>query len=324
MKLRLKTFISILASVWLVCVLVSCLQQPTPPLRVSTVLWPGFENLYLADGLGYYKDAPIRLLNYPSTAEQLRAYRNKEIEVASITISDALLLATTNPDIRIVLVTDTSYGGDVVLAKPEIKDLPGLKNRRIGVEATPLEAYMLTRALGKVGMTPKDVKVVSLGIAEHEQAFTKGAVDAVVTYEPVRSKLLASGARLLFDSRQIPGEIVDVLVVSEEALNTHRNSLEVLLKGWFKALDYSKQNPQDAARRVAPREGLTAEQFLEALKGIRIPDLQENQKLLSKVDTSLLNGSKRLSEVMLENKLLSTVVDPTALLDDQLIKNLKY
>jgi ABC-type nitrate/sulfonate/bicarbonate transport system substrate-binding protein len=34
-----------------------------------------------------------------------------------------------------------------------------------------------------------------------------GVVDALVTFEPHRARLLAGGARLLFDSSQIPGEI---------------------------------------------------------------------------------------------------------------------
>ena len=35
----------------------------------------------------------------------------------------------------------------------------------------------------------------------------------MVTYEPVRTKLKSAGARQIFDSSLIPGEIVDVLVV---------------------------------------------------------------------------------------------------------------
>ncbi|HEY9874920.1 MAG TPA: hypothetical protein V6D12_15895, partial [Candidatus Obscuribacterales bacterium] len=75
--------------------------------------------------------------------------------------------------------------------------------------------------------------------------------------------------------------------------------------------------------RMAPREGVTAQQFLESLKGLRIQGLQENQKLLGTTDSSLLKAAKRLSKVMLDNKLLPKAVDPTPLIEDRLVKSLK-
>ncbi|HLO51065.1 MAG TPA: hypothetical protein VK211_21810, partial [Kamptonema sp.] len=68
---------------------------------------------------------------------------------------------------------------------------------------------------------------------------------------------------------------------------------------------------------------VTPNQFLASLKGLRSPDLQENQKLLGKTDSSLLNAIKRLSEVMLEKKLLPGNVDASLLLEDRLVKNVK-
>ena len=322
MNIRYKFLIGLATLVCLVSVLVSCVKEQSP-LRVGTVVWPGLECFYLARDLGYYKDTSIKLVDYPSGSEVLRAYRNGDLEAATITLDEVLLLATTQPNVRVVMVTDTSYGADVILGKPGIKNLQGLKGRRVGVESTALGAFLLTRALGQVGMSPKDVQVISLEVSEHEGAFEKGTVDAIVTYEPVRSKLLATGAKVLFDSRQIPGEVVDVLAVREQVLTSNSTSLKALVNGWFRAIDYLKKHPEDAVARMAPREGVTAQQFLESLKGLRIQGLQENQKLLGTTDSSLLKAAKRLSKVMLDNKLLPKAVDPTPLIEDRLVKSLK-
>lgn len=303
-------------------ILASC-TKAEPPLRVGANVWPGFETLYLARSLGYYDHTPIRLVDYPSGTEEVRAHRNGEIEAAGLSIDEALVLAATNPDVRIVVVMDFSNGGDVILGKPEIQNLQGLKNRPVGVESTALGAFIITRALEQKGMSPKDIKIVSLGVSEHERAFKKGTIDAVVTFGSARTNLLASGAKLLFDSSQIPGEVIDVLVVREDVINNQSKAVQALVDGRFRALDYLTKNPQDAAIRIAPRTGVTPEQFLESLKGLRSPDLQENQKLLGKTDPSLLKGVKRLSQVMLDNKLLPKAVDPTPLLDDRLVKNVK-
>jgi NitT/TauT family transport system substrate-binding protein len=319
-----KSFTLGIATVTLCTVILASCSKAEPPLRVGANVWPGYETLYLARSLGYYDNTPIRLVDYPSGTEEVRAYRNGEIEAAGISIDQALVLAATNPDVKIVVVMDFSNGGDVILGKPEIPNLQGLKSRPVGVESTALGAFIITRALEQKGMSPKDIKIVSLGVSEHERAFKDGKVDAVVTFGSARTKLLAAGAKQLFDSSQIPGEIVDVLIVREEVINKQPKALQALVDGRFRALDYLTKNPQDAASRIAPRTGVTPEQFLESLKGLSSPNLQENQKLLGKTDPSLLNGVKRLSQVMLENKLLPKTVNPAPLLDDRLVNKVKY
>lgn len=304
--------------------LVSCVKEPPPLLRVSTNVWPGYETLYLARSLGYYDRTPIRLVDYPSGTEEVRAYQNGEIEAAGISIDQALVLAATNRDVRIVTVMDFSAGGDAILGKPNIKNLQDLKGRRVGVESTALGAFVITRALGKVGLSPKDVQIVSLQVSEHERAFKEGKVDAVVTFGPPLTKLLASGAKVLFDSNQIPGEIVDVLIVRSSALQNQADTVEALINGRFRALEYLQNNPQDAARRIAPRTGVTPEQFLQSLEGLTQPNLQENQRLLSKNDPTLLNSIKLLSDVMLQNNLLPKPVDTTDLLSDRFVNQAKW
>ncbi len=318
-----KSFILGMAAVTLCTAILASCTKAEPPLRVGANVWPGYETLYLARSLGYYNNTPIRLVDYPSGTEEVRAYRNGEIEAAGISIDQALVLAATNPDVRIVVVMDFSNGGDVILGKPEIQNVQGLKNRPVGVESTALGAFIITRALEQKGMSPQDIKIVSLGVSEHERSFKQGTVDAVVTFGSARTKLLAAGAKLLFESSQIPGEIVDVLIVRNEVIEKQPKALQALVDGRFRALDYLTKNPQDAAIKIAPRTGVTPEQFLESLKGLRSPDLPENQKLLAKTDPSLLNGVKRLSQVMSDNKLLPKAIDTAPLLDDRLVRNVK-
>lgn len=320
----LNNFIlSFIAGLLLVSTLSGCIQNPPDPLRVGFLVWPGYETLFLARDLGHYKETPIRLVDYPSASELIRGFRNKNLEAVTLTLYEALLVAETEPDVRIVLILDSSNGADVVLAKPQIKTLLDIKGRRVGVESGALGAFVLTRALEKVDLMPKDVQIVSLGVSEHEQAFKQGKVDAVVTFEPTRSKLLADDANLLFDSSQIPGEILDVLVVREELLKKQPSAVQDLLNGYFSALKYLKENPQDAARRIAPREGVTPNQFLKSLEGLVIHDLQENKEILGKTNTLSNEKVKKVSQFMVDNKLLNKQSDPTSLFEDSFVKKVK-
>ncbi len=282
MKL-IKAFFYGLATVFLLeFVFFSCAKEPPPPLRVGFVVWPGSESMYLARDLGYYAKTPIKLVDYASDLEIMRSYRNGDIEAAALTLDQTWSLAETAPDFRIVLIQDFSYGGDAIVAKPEIKNLQALKGRRVGLESDSLKAFILSRALGQVGMSSKDVDIVSLVGAEDESALKQRSIDALVTSEPTISKLRAMGAKLLFDSRQIPGEIMDVVIMRESVLIKQTTAAQDLTIGWFRALDYLQLHPADAARRIAPHSGIKPLEFLKSLNSIRIPDVQSNQKICNR------------------------------------------
>lgn len=301
----------------------SCSQKSLQPLRIATNLWPGYEPLHLARDLGYYGDTPIQIVEYASNTERVRAFRNGDVEITSASLNTVLEIAETNPDTRIFLIVDFSYGADAIVAKPEIKNLASLKGRKVGLESSTLGLFILTRGLEEVGLSLADVKTVLLEIPQQEEAFRENRVDAVVTYGPARSNLLATGAKSIFDTSQIPGEIVDTLIGSADLLNTHPAQLNVLVNAWFHALDYMNKNREDAARRMAQRQGVPTEEFKKSLNGIRFLNFIENQQLLAKTDPSFLNRAKRLANFMANNKLLKQNLDPTPLLDDRLVKNVK-
>jgi NitT/TauT family transport system substrate-binding protein len=179
-----------------------------------------------------------------------------------------------------------------------------LKGKRVAVESGALGAFVLSRALTLNGMQAGEVTVVHLETNEQPSAFEKGQVDGAVTFDPYRAQLLRAGATTLFDSTRIPGEIVDLVAVRATVLDKQPKSIQLLLSGWFSALDYMEREPKDAARRMGVRQQTTGEQFLEALKGLRIPSREENLRMLGGTTPELVVTGRRLMALMLEAKLL--------------------
>ena len=320
---RLRAFASLLllTLVPFICAVLifSGCGQPQPPLRIGANVWPGYEPMYLARSLGYCGVDKVQLIDFSSSSEVIRAYRNGLIDVAALTADEALQASEGEAGHRIVLVCDFSDGADVLLAKPDIQSLADLKGRRVGVETTALGAYVLGRALERGGLSSDDVQVVPVPLLEHESAFKSGAVDAIVTFEPHRSRLLASGARKLFDSSQIPGEIVDVLLTRKNLADSQRRDLDALISGWFRALDYLQKKPSDAAARMAVREAVTPEEFLASLQGLKLPDREANLRLLGGSSGNLTATMRQLSATMLKQKIISKSVEPPQL-DDSVIR----
>lgn len=305
-----------LAMLAIFSLLLAACQGETPrSLSIATNQWPGYEPLYLARDLGYYGNADIRLVELPSSSEVIKAFRNGTVDAAALTLDEALLLVQDDIAVKAVLVMDVSNGADVVMARPGIKSLAGLAGKRVGAESSALGAYMLSRMLMVAGLKPTDIEILPLTVDQHEGAYQSGKVDAVVTFDPVRTKLLAAGAHILFDSRRIPNEIFDILIVRREYLQRHSRQVARLEDAWYRALDYLHRKPEDAAQRMAKREGISGAEFREALKGLRIPDHDENDRLLHGANPGLIPPAQRLMKVMAQNRLLRGEVDPARLLE---------
>lgn len=288
----------------LLACLAACAPSPKPTLRVGTNVWPGYEPLFLAADLGYFRDQPVRLVEHSAATEVLRAFRNGALDAAALTLDETLHLAQDNVPLRIVAVLDTSQGADAVLAREPIRDLREIEGKRIAVENTATGAYMLTRLLWRAGLKVTDIEVVPAPVIEHESIFLADRADMVVTFEPVRSRLIALGAHEIFTSADIPGEIVDVLVVREDVLNRDPRAIAALLRGWFGALKYLREHEDDALARLAPRERITQAQLRDMLGLLRIPDAAENMRMLDGSRPALLEPAQRLSATMARHRLL--------------------
>jgi NitT/TauT family transport system substrate-binding protein len=284
--------------------LTGCAREPESALRIGTNVWIGSEPLYLARELGTLDPKAVQLVEYPSASEVLRAFRNEAIDGMVISLDELFGLAADGLQPRIILVVDVSHGADAVVGRPGMRTMKDLKGKRVAVESGALGAFVLSRALALSGMQARDVKVVPLESNEQPGAFVKGQVDAAVTFDPYRDQLLRAGARTLFDSTQIPGEIVDVVAVRASVLERQPKAVQALLSGWVAAIDYLGREPQDAARRMGIRQQTTGEQFLKALKGLHIPSREENLKMLAGVQPELVVSGRRLMALMLEARLL--------------------
>ena len=272
--------------------------EPERPLRVGLAVWPPYELPVLARSLGRLDTARVDLVDYGSATEALRAYRNGVIDAVALTTTYVVQLFSDSQNDRIVLVIDESKGGDGVVATPGIESVRQLRGRRIGVERNSLGGFVLARALQEGGLSTADVQLVSVDITGQEAAFKSGAIDAVVTYEPLRSKLLADGARDIFNSTMMPNEIVDVLVVHESALEPHTTAIRHLVDVWFESLTYLSEHKDDAAARVAPREKVSPEAYLSSLRGTELLDREANRRWLTGQDALIRQHFRRLADAM--------------------------
>lgn len=204
-------------SISLLCFIVvaaSCRPNPEKRLKIGTNIWPGYEILYLARDLGYLDGLPVDLVEMTSASEVINAMRNGTINGAGLTLDETITLLDEGVPLKVILLLDASFGADALLAKPTFQDIEQLRGKRIAIENTAVGAILLNNALESAGMNLNDITIVPCTADRHPVCFDD--VDAVVTFEPSLSKIRKKGAIELFSSKDIPGTILDILVVSED------------------------------------------------------------------------------------------------------------
>lgn len=312
--LKSFTFISLLL------LLSACTEEFHEKHTIASSPWPGYEPLYLARDLGYFDNNKVKLFELPSADITMESFRNHSTDLASLTLDATLELIDEGTKLRILFIMDISNGGDAVLAKPSIKKLSDIKGKRISIINIPLGLYMLNRLLDKAGLERKDVKVFPMPETHQEKFFKEGKVDVVITFDPVKSRLEKQGMHVLFDSSDIPNEIFDLMVVHEDIYQHHFDEICEIGKQWFKTLNYIKGNNKGASERMGKRLGVDAAAYNDMMKGLIIPSLEENKKLLTGEPPTLLEPAKILASIMLKENQLSKIVDVSNVLDKRFME----
>lgn len=261
--------------------LAGCQPAPQAPLKVGMNAWVGYDPLALARDKGLLDARQVKVVELSSSAETLRHFRNGLLDAAALTLDETLRLADEGADIRIVAVLSDSAGADLVLAGPSVAGPKDLRGKTIAVEGTTVGALVLKRLLQAGQLQQSDVVVSRLEAFQHLAALQGGRVDAAVSYEPLAGALRAAGYRPIFDSRAMPGDIMDVLVVRAQVLEARSEQVAELVSGWQRGLLTLQEQPEASARLLAPGVDLTADAYLATLEGLRFFTARQSVDLLS-------------------------------------------
>ncbi|MCK4493587.1 MAG: ABC transporter substrate-binding protein, partial [Methylococcales bacterium] len=133
--------------------------------------------------------------------ESINLYTTGQYDACTMTNMDALTIpAVGGIDSTALIIGDYSNGNDGIVAKGA-KDIKALKGREIMLVELSVSHYLLARALDKVGLSERDVKIVNTSDADIAAIFIAAPNAATVTWNPPLQQVRnAKGATMLFDS----------------------------------------------------------------------------------------------------------------------------
>ena len=303
--------------------LVACQPAPTPPLKLGMNPWVGYDPLVLARDKGLLDARQVKVVELSSSSEVLRHFRNGLLDGAALTLDEALRLADEGVDVRIVSVLSASAGADVVVARPDVRNLSQLRGRRLAVEKTTVGSLMLLRLLQAAGLQPHEVDIRNMEASQHLAALRSDRVDAAVTFEPLAGTMRAEGFVGIFDSRRMPGDIVDVLVVHARVLAQRPDQAEAAVLGWQHGLEALQREPQLSAQALSAGVDLSASDYLATLQGLKFYSASENLRLLSGRPRALGQQSEGLALTLQRMGLLRETPHWGRLLDEDWAQRLQ-
>lgn len=212
----------------------------------------------------------IKMVQVNDYVESVNQYTAGKLDGVVATSMDTLTIpAAGGKDTTVVVLGDYSDGNDGVVLK-NARSMADIKGRSVNLVELSVSQYLLARGLEKSGLKLSDVKIVNTGDADIVGAFSSPQVTAVVTWNPQLSEVKkAAGATLVFDSHQIPNEILDCLSVSSATLKANPALGKALAGIWYETMAVMAKD--DAAGKAARAQmahdaGATPEGYDQQLK----------------------------------------------------------
>lgn len=176
----------------------------------------------------------IEVKQFNDYVESINQYTAGAFDAVTLTNMDAVSIpAAGGVDTTVVITGSTSEGNDSIILKGKDK-LEDIKGQTVNLVEFSVSHYLLARALESIGLTEKDVKVVNTSDADLASAYKTPDVTAVVTWKPIVSSILENpDAKLVYDTKKIPGEVMDLLVANTEVLKDNPKFGKALVGIWY-------------------------------------------------------------------------------------------
>jgi NitT/TauT family transport system substrate-binding protein len=236
---------------FITCCVLSAQQKPS--FTIGWSVYVGWDPYYYMGKSGilrkwadkYGINIRVQRFDY---APSLDAFVAKNIDACAMTNMEALdMPAAAGVDTTAIIVGDYSNGNDAVITRQGL-GLSQLAGKPVLLVEKTVSQYLFERAMAINGLGDqiKRVKYINTSDSDIAAAFmTDASKPAVVTWKPMVSQIVKTkDMKAIFNSSQIPGEILDLMVIRTEILNRPDGSgqkfAKALAGAWYEVMSQMK------------------------------------------------------------------------------------
>jgi NitT/TauT family transport system substrate-binding protein len=258
----------------------------------------------------------VEIVQINDYVESINQYTAGAYDGCSMTNMDALSIpAAGGVDSTALIVGDFSNGNDGIVLKGK-EALADIKGQKVNLVELSVSHYLLARALDTVKLTEKDLTVVNTSDADMVAAYATPDVTAVVTWNPLLSEIAGQPkSKLVFNSAQIPGEIIDMMVVNTETLKDNPDFGKALVGAWYEIMGLMEKNDTASKEAMAKASATDVAGFdaqlkttmlftkpADAVKFTKDAKLLKTQEFVAKFlfEHDIFKGAKKWDAVAME------------------------
>jgi NitT/TauT family transport system substrate-binding protein len=297
-----------------------------PAVVIGYSNWAGWWPWAIAEQEGLFtkNGANVELRWFDGYLASMEALAAGQLDGNCQTLNDTISFAESAVNGKVaVLVNDNSAGNDKIIVAEDINTIEDLRGKKVAVEAGVVDDFLLTLALQEAGMSRDDVEIVDLETGAAAAAFASGQTDAVGAFPPFwLTALKREGSKELVTSKDFPGAIPDLLVVTQKLIDERPEQVQALVNTWFDILAFIEENPERADEIMAQRADVTIEELQLLKEGTKIFTIEENLEAFRDGDNMkhMPFAAQQMSQFMLDVGFIESAPDLTTILDDQFVK----
>ena len=232
-------------------------------IYVGWMPWGYLEESGIMDKWAEKYGIDVEIVQINDYVESINQYTAGAFDGVSATNMDTLSIpAGGGVDTTALIVGDFSNGNDAVIIKGD-GELADLAGKPVNLVELSVSHYLLARALDSVELKESDLaSVINTSDADMIAAFQSADVEAVVTWNPLVSTILEDpNAKMLFDSSDIPGEIIDLMVVNTEVLAANPDFGKAMVGAWYEVMSLMAAGDEAVLTAMAAASGTDLEGY---------------------------------------------------------------
>ncbi len=234
-----------------------------------------------------------------SYQDTIKKYLDGEVDAVAVSNIDAIAqLVKHDIESDVIMITGYSNGSDAVLLPADASS--DIHGKSLAAVQFSSRHYLLDRYLMRNQIGFDEVNLASVSETDMPSAFGNGQVYGVAAGNPNVDKLVREQkAKVLFDSREIPKEISDLIVVRRETLQDHPGFAKALLATWFSVMERLQGNRRGPTLdKMAGLANLSREDYDRQLTMVTLNDTPT--KALSAIRDRAMRKSMRYIRYFIE------------------------
>lgn len=225
-------------------------------VKVAIISFSPYAAWYIVKERNLANDIDLEIEVIEGIPEKNAAISSGQLQCMNNTVDTVMLARAGGVPIKLVAMSNLSYGLDKMVVSKDIKSVREFKGKTYGADFGFLNHMWMLLTLRREGMGLEDAKLVPMLPQDSAAAFASGGIDVDVNYDPFAATSLTREGSYVFKSSLTDrtwerGLIGDSIACNEKWLAEKPEVAKELFRAWFEATDWWKDNPEAGNEIVA-------------------------------------------------------------------------